>query len=133
MKHRIFLNLTIDNFEDITHDEISRKLEMIPYRIYIKGQKRNPAFTADEPVWQMNRWIMASPLNEYSSFIDQMNSTLDIIEPKIDLFKPICEKYTCEFACAVYLALDSGESYPSIYLDSRYNRLIKELNILKIK
>lgn len=130
MKNRVYLNFTINDFDDITHDEISRKLGMNPYRIYVKGEKRNPNFTSAGPFWHMNRWIMASPLNEYSSFKDQINATLDIIEPKIDLFKPFCEKYRCEFNCAIYLAgYENGESEPSIYLDSRYNHLIKELDI----
>jgi Domain of unknown function (DUF4279) len=122
MKHRIYLNFTINDFEDISHEEISQKLGMKPYKIYVKGEKRNPNFPASGPFWRANRWIMASPFGEYHSFEDQMNATLDIIEPKFEL-------YRCEFACAVYLRFDNGESIPSIYLGSRYNQLIKELNI----
>ena len=129
MKHRVYLNFTINDFEDINHDEISKRLDMNPFRIYVKGEKRNTNFPSAGPFWRGNKWIMASPLDEYCSFEDQMNATLDIIEPKIDLFRPFCEKYRCEFACAVYLSVNSDESYPSIYLDSRYNRLIKQLNI----
>ena len=129
MRHRVYLNFTINDFEDISYEEISQRLGMNPYRIYVKGEKRNPNFPSTDPFWQGNKWIMASPFDEYHSFEDQMNDTLDIIEPKIDLFRPFCEKYRCEFSCAVYLRFDNGESIPSIYLGSRYNRLIKELNI----
>jgi len=72
---------------------------------------------------------LGCPIDEYSSFEDQMKAMLDIIEPKINLFKPICENYNCNFSCALFLRFDNGESIPSIYLDSRYNRLIKDLNI----
>ena len=124
MKHRIYLNLAIEGFEDITHDDISRTLGMNPFKIYVKGEKRYSTV-----IWPENRWIMASPLDEYSSFEDQMNATLDIIEPKIDLFKPLCEKYCCQFMCAIYLRYDNGESMPWVNLGSRYNKLIREINI----
>jgi hypothetical protein len=130
MKHQIYLNFTISDYEDITHSDISDALGMKPYKVYVKGEKRNLNSSSDTPLlWKFNRWIMAPPLDEYCTFEDQMNATLDIIEPKIDLFKPFCEKYSCEFSCAIYLRYDNGESIPSVYLDSRYNRLIKELNI----
>ena len=130
MKHQVYLNFTISDFENITHDGISHALGMKPYKVYIKGEKKNPNSSLDTPIlWKFNRWIMAAPLDEYSSFEDQMNATLDIIEPKIDLFKPFCEKYRCEFSCAIYIHYDNGESIPSVYLGSRYNSLIKELNI----
>lgn len=72
---------------------------------------------------------MKSHLDEYSSFEDHMNALLDIIEPKITLFKPFCEKYRCEFRCIIYLCFENGESIPSIYLGTRYNKLIMNLNV----
>ena len=130
MKHQVYLNFVISDYEDITHDDISHALGMKPYKVYVKGEKRNPNSSSDTPIlWKFNRWIMAAPLDEYCTFEDQMNATLDIIESKIDLFKPFCEKYRCEFSCAIYLRYDNGESIPSVYLGSRYNSLIKQLNI----
>lgn len=128
MKHRIYLNFVIADFENITHDEISQILGITPKKIYVKGTKKYPTSSVPTLITR-NRWIMESPLDEYSSFEDLMNATLDIIEPKVDLFKPFCEKYSCFFSCAVFLRYENGESIPSIYLDSRYNRLNKELNI----
>ena len=130
MKHRIYLNLIIADFDDIPHDEISQTLGINPMRVYIKGQKKNPNSSSPNPALvTRNRWIMGCPVDEYSSFEDQMNATLDIVEPKINLFKPFCEKYSCNFSCALYLRFDNEESMPSVYLNSRYNRLIRELNI----
>lgn len=130
MRHQIYLNLTISDFEDITHDEISQNLGIKPYKIYVKGQKRNPNSSSTNPALvKRNSWVMGAPLDEYATFEDQMNATLDIIESKINLFKPFCEKYRCEFSCAIYLRYENGESIPSVYLGSRYNKLIKELNI----
>ncbi len=130
MKNKVFLNFAINDFDDISHDEISRALDMTPYKIYIKGTKRIPHSNSPNPaLWSSNRWIMANPLSEFYSFKDQMDATLDILEPKIAILKNFCEKYDCEFICAIYLRFNNGESTPSIYLDSRYNRLIKELNV----
>lgn len=72
---------------------------------------------------------MAPPLSRYSSFDEQMNKMLDIIEQKIDLIKPLCQKYYCEFSCAIFICYDNGESTPSIHLNSRYNRILKDLDI----
>lgn len=130
MKHQVYLNLTIADFEDVTHEEISQMLGIKPYKVYVKGQKKNPNSSSANPALvKRNCWVMGTPLDGYSTFEDQMNGMLDIIEPKINLFKPLCEKYRCEFACAIYLRYENGESIPSVYLSSRYNRLIKELNI----
>jgi len=130
MKHQVYLDFTIADFEDISHEEISQELGVEPYKIYAVGQKRNPNSSSPTPALvTKNRWLMKSYLDEYASFENHMNALLDIIEPKINLFKPFCEKYRCEFRCAIYLRYENGESIPSVYLGSRYNRLIRELNI----
>ena len=97
MKHQIYLDLTIADFEDVTHDEISQTLGIKPFKIYIKGQKRNHKSTSTTPALvTSNRWVMRTSLDEYSFFEDHMNAMLDIVEPKIDVFKPFCEKYRCD-------------------------------------
>ena len=53
---------------------------------------------------------MSSGLDKYSSFEDQMNSIINVIESKLDLFRPFCEKYYCEFACAIFMRYDNEES-----------------------
>jgi len=68
-------------------------------------------------------------LDKYASFESQLSALLDIIEAKIDLFRPLCEKYYCEFACGVFIRYDNDESTPSLHLDARYTRLVRELNI----
>lgn len=46
---------------------------------------------------------MKSELDEFSTFENHLNAILDIIEPRINLFKPFCEKYRSEFRCTIYL------------------------------
>lgn len=126
MKNEVYLDFIITDFEDISHDEITQRLGINPTKVYVKGQKKNPKSAG---ISKRNRWLMASGLDKYASFEDQMKAMLDIIESKIDLFRPFCEKYYCEFSCAIFIRYDNDESTPSVHLDARYNRLIKELNI----
>ena len=128
MKNEVHLDFTIVDFEDITHDEITQKLGINPKTIYVKGTKKYCDSSVSTLV-KRNRWIMGSHLDPYSTFEDQMNAMLDIIESKIDLFRPFCKKYHCEFSCAIFVRYDNEESTPWVHLDSRYNRLIRELNI----
>jgi Domain of unknown function (DUF4279) len=129
MKNEIVLRFCIWDYNDITHQEITNTLGIEPYKIYVKGQKKNPKNPEGSALIKENGWLMESALDHFASFEDQMNAMLDIIESKIDLFRPFCEKYYCEFSCAIFIRYDNEESTPSVHLNARYNRLIKELNI----
>jgi hypothetical protein len=126
MKNEVVLDFCIWNFDDITPDYITETLGLQPARVYIKGQKTNPKFAA---VAKQNGWRIGAGLDKYASFKDQMEVLVAIIESKIELFRPFCEKYYCEFSCAIFIRYDNDEGTPSVHLDARYNRLIKELNI----
>ena len=129
MKNEVIVRFCIWDFDDLTHEEMSNLLGIMPDKTYIKGQKRNPNSATGKAVFSRNGWLMASGLDKYSSFEDQMNALLDVIEPKIDVFKPICEKYNCEISCAMFVYTGNDESTPSMHLNSRYNKVAKELNI----
>src|ERR1700760_2382924 len=103
MKNEIFLHFVIWDFDDISHDEITRILNIEPIRIYVKGDRVNPKF---ERLAKTNGWRMGCGLDKYTPFEDQLTAILDIIEPKIDLFRPFCKKYKCEFSCAIYIYFD---------------------------
>jgi hypothetical protein len=126
MRNEVILDFCIWGFEDITADHISKALDINPSRVYARGEKINPNASA---IAKKNGWRMGSNLGKYASFKDQMDAILDIIESKIDLFRPFCQKYYCEFSCAIFLRYDNDESTPWVHLDARYNQLIKELNI----
>jgi Domain of unknown function (DUF4279) len=122
MKHEVILRFCFWEFEDIMPDEITHFLGIEPYKIFIKGEQKDPKFPA---LSKHNGWLMDSSLDKYSSFEDQMESILNIIDSKIDLFKPLCEKYYSEFSCAIFLRFESEESKPAIHLDEKYNRINK--------
>lgn len=128
-KNEVIVDFVIADFNDITHEEITRKIGINPIKVYVKGEKRNPRNPKSTALLKNNRWVMGSSLDKYSSFEDQMNALLNIIEPKIELFRPFCAKYYCEFSCAVYIYFDNEESTPWVHLNARYNKLITELNI----
>lgn len=127
MKNRTYVRFGIYDFNDISHSEITEKLGISPTKIHVKGEKKS---VNSKLLWKKNAWMFNSPLDEYTSFELQMNSMVDIIEPKIHLFKPFCEKYYCEFGCALFIYCgENEESSPWVHLNSRYNKLIQELNI----
>lgn len=126
MKNEVYLSLCIWGYEDITHEGITALTGLTPYKVYIKGQKKNPEFP---PLAKENGWIFRPTSDKEASFEQQMNALLDILESKIDIFKPLCEKYYCEFSCALYIYIDTEESTPWVHLDKRYNNLIRELKI----
>lgn len=126
MKNEVVLGFVIADFDDITHAKITERLNIDPIKVYVKGQKTNPKFSA---LSKRNRWIMGSGLDRYTSFSEQLTALLDIIEPKMELFRPLCDKYYCMFSCAIFIYYDNDESTPSVHLDERYNQLIKQLNI----
>jgi hypothetical protein len=128
-KNELILRFGIYGFNDVAHDMITQSLNIEPDYVRIKGQKKNSKNPESTATIDTNSWLMGSGLDQYSSFDDQMNSLLDIIESKIDLFKPLCEKYHCEFSCGIFVYFDNGESTPGVHLDSRYNKILKELNI----
>ena len=87
-KNEVILSFSIYDFDDITHDEITKLLDIEPVYVHIKGQKRNPRNPENTALIKSNSWTMGSPLDKYSSFEDQMNSLLFIIESKMSTSRP---------------------------------------------
>src|ERR1700756_569198 len=102
-RNQVDLRFSIWNFDDISHSDISAILDLIPVRLFIKGEPRNPKNTKpDSPKIKQNGWIIDSGLSQYDSFEDQMNRLLNILEPRIEPLKEICSKYYAEFSCALH-------------------------------
>jgi hypothetical protein len=127
MKNEIVVSFGIFDFNDITHAEITQSLGINPVKFYVKGEKKNPK-NPDSPLITSNSWIMGSGLDKYRSFEEQMTAIISVIESKIEIFRPFCSTYFCEFSCALFI-FNPEESTPWVHLNSRYNKLIKELNI----
>ena len=112
-RNRVDLAFNIWNFEDISHNEITSLMGVDPFKVYIKGERRNPERT-NSSLWKENGWILRADGAPYASFEDQMNSLLDILEGKDEVLKPLCEKYTCEFSCGIFIYYDNEESSPPV-------------------
>lgn len=128
MRNEIYLDFVIADFEDITHEEITQRLGMNPRKVYVKGAKKHPD-SKSEALIKRNRWVFGSSLDKHLTFEEHLNAMLDLLEPKIALLKPLCEKYNCFFSCAVFIDTDDSVSTPSLYLDWRYNKLTRELKL----
>ncbi|HEY9262309.1 DUF4279 domain-containing protein, partial [Chitinophaga sp.] len=76
-----------------------------------------------------NGWLLDASFDKHIPFEQQMDMLVDFIEEKIDIFRILCKKYNCEFSCGLFIYFDNGESIPGLHLGSRYNRLVKELDI----
>lgn len=126
MKNEVILSFGIWGFNDISHNEITKSLDLKPSKVYIKGERKNSKFTA---IAKENGWLFRPTENVYASFECQLADLIRAIEPKIDIIKDYSRKYKCEISCAVYLYFDNEESTPSIHFNSNYNRLIRELDI----
>lgn len=125
-KNEISLSFCIWGFDDITHDQLTKLLDCIPSEVYVKGKRKNPKFSG---LAKENGWIIDSQYDKYTSFDIQMNALLDILEPKKKILETICKQYYCEFSCALTVYADNGESTPWVHLNSRYNNLVRDLNI----
>jgi len=126
MQNEIVLTFCIWGFTDITHDEITKSMGIMPSKIYVKGERKNPKFPG---LAQVNGWLLEPMCDRFSSFEIQLKYLLQIIESKLEIVKKYCSKYTCEISCGVFIYFENGESTPSIHLDSEYNKVIKELNL----
>jgi hypothetical protein len=126
MRNEIDLRFCIWNFDDITPDDITALTGLTPAYVFIKGKPRNPKLSV---LAKQNGWIIDSSLDKYTSFQDQMTALLDIIESKIEVFRPLCEKYSSEFACALKINCYGEESTPWVHLDKRYHDIAGSLGI----
>ena len=125
MENEICVSLNISDFEDITHDEISTFLGVAPSMIHITGERMRPNHTR---MAKRNVWFLHAPGYKTASVEEQVGALLDIIEPKLEQFKTICNKYYTEFSIALYMYVDTDESTPSLHLENRYHKIATELN-----
>jgi len=125
-RNRIVLDFGIWDFDDITHEDITQALGVQPVKKYIKGERVNANFL---PLSKNNGWRMRSPCSEQDSFETQMNAMLDFFENKKSVLKEFSNKYYCEVSCALYIYTNTDESTPWVHLNSRYNKMLKDLNI----
>ena len=124
--NEVVLRFCIWGFDDITHDEISKALGVNPTKVYIKGQRKHANFSA---LAKENGWLFEPDYDRYASFQDKLAFLLQFLTPRTEVIKEYCKKYKCEISCGVYIYFENGESTPSIYLNTEYNRIIKELDI----
>lgn len=46
MRNEVILDFAIVDFEDITHEDITKLLGIEPIKVYVKGQRRSAKFSA---------------------------------------------------------------------------------------
>jgi hypothetical protein len=125
VRNEIVLSFCVWDFNDISHDELTKIFGTNPSKVHIKGEAMNPEFSPR--LATENGWILNATTDKFTSFAEQMDNLLCILESRIVVLKPICSKYYCEFSLALFIYSDQ-ESTPSVHLSSRYHALARELD-----
>lgn len=120
MKNEINVSFCICEFNDITHEEISKELGLIPCDIFSDNKTLSKKYES--------KWIYGTPYGNMGNFDEQMGNVLDALEPKVSLLQKFAKKYICKFRIVIFLR-NREESTPWVYLDKRYNAFIKQLDI----
>jgi hypothetical protein len=125
--NELYFEFCIWNYEDITHEDITKLLNINPTMIYIKGKPMNPKMKI---LAKKNGWRIDNPLDNKSLFEDQLNAMLDLLEPKIEILQMLSKKYGCEyeFSLAIFI-YNRKESTPWVHLTPRYNEFIRQLEV----
>lgn len=126
MQNEIILRFCIWGFDDLTHDEITQSLKILPSKIYIKGQKKNPKFGA---LAKHNGWLFEVTTDRQEPFEYQLKKLLQVIEPKADIIGDFSNRYSCEISCALFIYYDNGESIPSVHINTEYSKIVSRLNL----
>lgn len=117
-------------FTDVTPEEITILLGLHPLRVFRKGlpDEKNPRMICRE-----NGWIFASPepdMYDFFSFEKQLKALFQVLEEKKELLKPLCDKWSAEISCGIYLDVTHGTTkVPAIHIEKEYNALATYLNI----
>jgi hypothetical protein len=127
--NKIEVRLEISHFDDISHDEISRRLGLQPSRIYVKGQPRSPLMTmrAKENRWLFNLYDAEQPRPIIENQLDEL---IRLVKANRNAFTSLCKKYTCGIFCIVTIYEGLNESIPAVYLEKRHVRLLNTLSAL---
>jgi hypothetical protein len=125
--NELYFEFIIRGYNDITHEDITRMLNIKPSKIYIKGKPMNPKMKI---LAKQNGWRLNNPLANKSLFEDQLNAMLDLLEPKIEILQMLSKKYGCEyeFSLAIFI-YNRKESTPWVHLTPRYNEFIRQIEV----
>lgn len=125
MKNKIVLTLGIWDFSDITHQEISDALALIPVKIFIKGERTSPKL---QILAKKNGWMYSQANREFDSFEIQMNDLIELLRTRESALKELTKKYYCELSCAVF-EVSEEESMPWVHLTKAHIMFLNEFSI----
>lgn len=118
----VYLRIVDDKYS-LLPEEITTITGIQPTRIGRKGELIGKTIMRREAYC----WELESKLPKEKPLMEHVKYLLSIIEPSVELFKPITARYYTELACAVYLS--ESESLPEIHFDSDLIKRLAELNV----
>ena len=122
MTGSISVDFCIWDFDDIIPDEITHTVMITPRKTYAKGKvksERNSSLAKE------NGWLLGSGVSVSATFEEHMDALLLLIEPKLEQFKMLANKYYTEIS--VEIIVPKKGSTPPIHLERRH---IELLNVL---
>lgn len=118
------LRFGIWDYDDITHDNISKTLGLAPLKVYVKGERMSPKFSR---ISKRNGWIYGTPYENTDNFETQLDRILDILESRIPILKEYSKKYNCCFSLGYFWSAP-GFRPPLVYLNKRYHDFIRSVD-----
>ncbi len=126
MNNIIQIRLCIFDYE-CPHDEISKLLDIKPFKVWTKGQPRG-GITGAKP-YEQNCWILDSGLDKHKSFEEHLEALLNKIKPNLDKFIPICNQYYTSLYCQIMFTANNEVSTPSAEITSEQLKILASLNV----
>lgn len=122
-KNEVTLYLRITGF-DSEPDEITSALGVTPSKVWRTGELMNDY---SPRVYKGNGWRLDSGLNSHSEFVDHLHALLSIIEPRLDAFTEVCNRYHTELTCVIYMDHNAGQLTPWVHFDKRASRILTQI------
>jgi len=122
-KYEIIVDL---NITDFTCDprELTEALGVQPTRAWRKGELKNPRAIVRH---EENGWELSSGAGSHKSFEQHTEALLGIIEPALDKFTEVCNRYDTRLLVVASMYYDNEERLPWLGFNRRAMRIFTQI------
>lgn len=123
--HQTFMSLKVLDFP-FHPDTIGDMLGLQCSESWQKGDYRSPKVRMRH---KENGWQLKSPLGDDAGFEDHLKCIIDAVYPSRMALQKLSKEYYTELSCAIYMAINSEKSLPSMHIDEEQIRILAEMNL----